>query len=94
MPGPYDVEIDAADVETVERCSYCERPFRTAHQRDLHLGEVHPDALTDEQRAAHEAAVETEEDDLFLFHMKVVVALGLLYSSTALAYTAIVGFTG
>lgn len=88
-----DVEVDLADGEAVEHCPRCERPFRSERQRDLHLGESH-DGLDDGERAAYEDAVEAESDDLFFFHMKVVVTLGVLYSSTVLLYTAIIGFTG
>ena len=88
-----DLEFDVDDADELHRCPRCDRPFRAARQRDLHLGEVHDDLDTEEQ-AAYQAAAEAEEDALFLFHMKIVVVLGLLYSSTAIGYTALVGFTG
>lgn len=88
-----DLEVDLDDADDVERCPRCDRPFRTPRQRDLHLGESHDD-LDGEERAAYEAAAESESDDLFVFHMKVVIGLGVLYSTTVLLYTAIVGFTG
>ena len=88
-----DVEVDVDDEAAVHRCPRCDRPFRAERQRDLHLGESHDD-LADDERAAYEAAAEAEDDDLFFFHMKVVITLGVLYSSTVLLYTAIVGFTG
>jgi hypothetical protein len=88
-----DVEVDLEEIETVHDCPRCGRPFRRERQRDLHLGEAHGD-LTDDEQAAYEDATEAETDDLFFFHMKVVVALGVLYSSTVLLYTAIVGLTG
>lgn len=88
-----DLEFDLDDDEAVERCPRCDRPFRTGRQRDLHLGESH-DGLSDDERDAYEAAAEAESDELFFFHMKVVVGLGVLYSTTVLLYTAIVGFTG
>lgn len=88
-----DLEFDLDGVDSVERCPRCDRPFRTGRQRDLHLGETHDD-LDEAERAAYEAAAEAESDELFFFHMKVVVLLGVLYSSTVLLYTAIIGFTG
>lgn len=43
--------------ETAAVCSYCERPFGTARQRGLHIGEAHPDCDS-EERDAYEAARE------------------------------------
>lgn len=93
MQATPDVETDLSDCEAVHRCPRCDRPFRREHQRDLHLGENHDD-LSPEERATYEDADQAEEDDLFFFHLKVVIALGVLYSSTVLLYTAIVGLTG
>lgn len=95
-PGDPDlppVETDLDGCDEVYDCPRCGRPFRRAHQRDLHLGESHDD-LDDAERDAYEAAAQQEQDDLFFFHIKVVVALGVLYSSTVLLYTAVVGLTG
>lgn len=88
-----DVETDLDGVEEVHRCPRCDRPFRRERQRDLHLGEAHEE-LSEQEREAYEAASEAESDELFFFHLKIVVALGVLYSSTVLLYTAIVGLTG
>jgi hypothetical protein len=88
-----DVEVDLDGIDDVVECPRCGRPFRRERQRDLHLGEAHAD-LTDEEQAAYDDAVDAETDELFFFHMKVVVGLGVLYSSTVLLYTAIVGLTG
>lgn len=93
VPEQPDVEVDLDGIDEVHECPRCGRPFRRERQRDLHLGEAHDD-LTEEEQAAYEAADEAESDDLFFFHMKVVVGLGVLYSSTVLLYTAIVGLTG
>jgi hypothetical protein len=68
------------------RCRHCGRPFPDEEGWALHVGEVHPNALDDRERAAHEAADEAERDELFVYHMKVVVALGLLYSVATLGY--------
>jgi hypothetical protein len=88
-----DVETDLSDCDEVHRCPRCDRPFRRERQRDLHLGEAHGDLSPAEQETFEEAD-QAEEDDLFFFHLKVVIALGVLYSSTVLLYTAIVGLTG
>jgi hypothetical protein len=70
-------------------CPYCERPFRTARQRDLHVGQRHD--ATDDERAAYEAALESEEDDLFVFHLKVLFALGAVYA--AFIVLAVIAFS-
>lgn len=93
MPVIPDLDFDLDETDSVERCPRCDRPFRTARQRDLHLGESHDD-LSDDEQSAYESAAEAESDELFLFHMKVVITLGVLYSVTVLLYTAIIGFTG
>jgi len=87
-------ETDLADADAVVRCPYCERPFRATERRDLHVGEAHGDICTDEERSAYEIAREDERDDLFMFHMKVVVALGVLYATFVLSYTALIGAFG
>jgi len=68
------------------RCRHCGRPFPDEAGWALHVGEVHPDALDAAEREAYEAADAAERDDLFVYHMKVVVALGLLYSVAVLGY--------
>jgi hypothetical protein len=68
------------------RCRHCGRPFPDEEAWALHVGEVHPDALDDAERDAYETADAAERDELFVYHMKVVVALGLLYSVAVLGY--------
>ena len=60
----------------------------------LHLGDSHRQASTDDERAAYEAAVDDEADDLFVFHLKVVGALSLLYAGYVLAYMIVLGLQG
>lgn len=72
-------------------CPYCGRPFRTTRLRALHVGEAHAAQWTDAERAAHESAVAAEEDDLFLYHLKVVAALGSIYA--AFIILGIIGFS-
>ncbi|WP_123538262.1 DUF7410 domain-containing protein [Halosimplex salinum] len=71
------------------RCPYCERPFRSDHGRDLHVGERHDP--TDAERERYEAALEEERDELWLFHAKAVVALGVIYAATVILYMAVLG---
>lgn len=79
-----------ADEDPVASCPYCERPFRSVHARDLHVGESHED-VTDDERDRYERALETERDDLWLFHAKAVVALGTTYSATVILYMVVLG---
>jgi len=72
-------------------CPHCDRPFRTAHARDLHVGEHHEADMDEAERAGYEAALETERDDLWLFHAKAVVGLGVTYSATVLLYGVVLG---
>jgi glutaredoxin len=70
-------------------CPYCDRPFRTDHARDLHVGESHDP--TESERERYEAALETERDDLWLFHARAVVGLGATYSATVILYMVVLG---
>jgi hypothetical protein len=79
------------DETPVSTCPYCDRPFRTDRLRVLHVGEAHADEWTAADRAAYEAACEEEDDDLFLYHLKVVAALGSVYA--AFVVLGIVGFS-
>lgn len=83
-PTP-ELDVPAGE-QPPERCSYCERPFRTERLLALHLGEVHGEALTDAERAAYEDAYEAESDELFVYHMKVIGALVVLYFFVTYAY--------
>ena len=77
------------DDEEPETCPYCDRPFRSEHARDLHVGERHePDPAECER---YEAALEQERDDLWLFHAKAVVALGVIYAATVILYMVVLG---
>lgn len=80
-----------ADETPASTCRYCDRPFRTDRLRALHVGEAHREAWTPADREAYEAAVTAEEDELFLYHLKVVAALGSVYA--AFVVLAIVGFS-
>ncbi|MEF8791295.1 MAG: hypothetical protein V5A61_14315 [Haloarculaceae archaeon] len=81
-----NVDWDVPPDEEPARCPRCGRPFRREQYRDLHLADHGLDSLTDLEREAHEAARDAEDDDLFLFHLKVVGALAILYAVLVLAY--------
>lgn len=92
QPGSVELpipETDTTGVEDVVSCPYCDRPFRTGRLRDLHVGEVHSNVCTDDERDAYETAFADEEDDLFIFHMKMVLALGLLFFFFVFAYMGV-----
>ena len=90
-PRPLAPETSVPPGETPAAvCPYCERPFRTARRRALHVGEAHPECDPGE-RAAYEAAREAEADELFVFHLKVLFALGAAYA--AFVVTAVVAFS-
>ncbi len=71
------------------RCPYCERPFRTDRLRALHLGETHSDECTEEEYETYEEVYDDESHDLFTFHVKVAVALLLLYFGGTYTYAIV-----
>jgi uncharacterized C2H2 Zn-finger protein len=89
LPQPYTRVPD--DEEPIATCPHCGRPFRSVHARDLHVGDVHEHAATETERERYERAMETERDDLWFFHAKAVVALGVTYSSTVILYMVVLG---
>lgn len=75
------------DEQPAVRCPYCDRPFPSESLQALHIGEQHALDSTEEERAAYDAAYEAESDELFLYHLKVIAALILLYGAFTLLYT-------
>lgn len=84
-----DADLRVPDEETPVRCPHCGRPFRTERLRALHVGDVHDDELTDDEREAVESALEAEREDLFIFHLKVVASLVGLYAFFFFTYLAV-----
>ena len=72
--------------EPPEWCPYCEQPFQTERLLALHLGEVHEDSLTDAERETNDDAFEAESDELFIYHLKVIGALIIVYFFVTYAY--------
>lgn len=68
----YSVDDDA------ERCPHCGRPFRNEHLLWLHRGEQHFDALDDDERETYAEVDDEEDDQLFIFHIKVMAAITLV----------------
>lgn len=73
------------------RCQYCHRPFDTARSCALHIGEVHSNEWTEDEQLAYEDAVAAEEDELWMYHMKIVVGLGVTYAIIVLIYMIVLG---
>lgn len=74
--------------ENPPRCSRCDRPFTTERARNLHLGTRHED-LTEREQEAYRAARDDEGDELFLYHLKVIAALGGFYAIFVLVYMVV-----
>ena len=68
------------------RCPYCHRPFPRAHLRDLHVGNSHPEMVTEAEQERFEAAVDRESDELFVLHLKVIAGLVLAFFAIAYLY--------
>jgi hypothetical protein len=81
-----NVDWDVPTDEDPIRCPRCGRPFRREQYRDLHLADHDLESLSELEREAHRAARDAEDDDLFLFHLKIVAALAILYAVLVLAY--------
>lgn len=75
--------------EPAATCDRCGRPFPTVVHHDLHLGEAHADDLTGAERERFEEARDDETDELFVYHLKVIAALGSLYAVFVLVYMVV-----
>lgn len=84
-----DATFDVPEDHVTVECSHCGRPFASEHQRDLHRGEVHGDAVDDAERDAYDAAIDEERDQLWMYHFKAVVVLLVIYMLTGLAYLVV-----
>lgn len=85
-------ETAVPDGETPEAtCPYCDRPFRRERYQVLHVVEAHADRATAGEHEAYDAVLDEESDDLFIYHLKVLFALGALYA--AFVISSIVAFS-
>ncbi|MFB6151967.1 MAG: DNA-binding protein [Haloarculaceae archaeon] len=80
-----------ADETPAGTCPYCERPFRSERARDLHVGELHGEAATAGELDRYETALDRERDELWVFHARAVVALGVTYAATVVLYMVALG---
>ena len=85
-------DVDVPDNEApAAECQYCGRPFDAERARDLHVGMAHREEATESEIEAYETADESERDELFFFHIKVVVVLGVIYAVLVIVYMAALG---
>jgi len=73
---PTDTAFSVDD--EAEYCPHCGHPLADNRLLTLHVGEEHPAAMTEAEATAYEAAREQEDDDLFVFHIKVMAAITLV----------------
>lgn len=71
---------------TPARCPHCGQPFPTERLCTLHLGERHRNEWTDDERERYESALDTEIDELFVFHLKVIGALVITFFGFTYTY--------
>ncbi|MEF8908333.1 MAG: C2H2-type zinc finger protein [Haloarculaceae archaeon] len=88
-PGTLDGGFDPPADADVFECGYCGRPFAEEDLLALHRGHAHPDRLTDEERAAFEAAYETETGEMRRFQLKAAGAVILLYFLLLMVYALV-----
>jgi hypothetical protein len=96
-PAPTGPPTAGDAVETVvppgeapaAECPYCGRPFRDETLCTLHVGGRHADRCTPAEQAAYEAARDDEGDELFMYHMRVIGALGVGYALLVLVYMVV-----
>lgn len=75
---------DAPDEPAV--CAYCGARFADDELLALHRGLEHEPELTDAERDAYRAAVDSERDDLRLFRLQSLVALVVIYFGFIFVY--------
>jgi hypothetical protein len=89
--GPAESRVPADYDGPVADCPYCGRPFETERARTLHVVESHSEEATDEERAAYEEADAAEREELFVYHIKAVVAIGLTWAAFVVLYMVAIG---
>jgi hypothetical protein len=82
-------EIEMAvppDATPSAHCPYCGRPFATERLCALHLGDAHQDEWTEKESEEHEAAYSDESDELFIYHLKMIIALVVIFFAFMYTY--------
>jgi len=80
--------IDQHAPDDAPTCDRCGDAFPTADLLALHRGHAH-DALSEDERAAFEAAREADTESLRLFRLQALGALVLLYFGFLMAYAVV-----
>jgi len=80
---------DASPDSTDATCAHCGERFPSARLRDLHRGLEHYAALDGDERAAYEAAYESETDDLRSFRLRALAVLVALYFGFLMTYAVV-----
>jgi len=89
--GPDESRVPPDREGPVAECPYCGRPFEESRARTLHVGEVHRERATEAEREAYEEADAAEVDDLFVYHLKAVVVIGLAWAGFVVLYMVAIG---
>lgn len=74
------------DETPATHCPYCGRPFSREQLCTLHIGNSHRNEWTETEREKFEDAYETESDELFVYHLKVIAALVFIFFAFAYVY--------
>jgi hypothetical protein len=80
------VETEVPPDATTHVCERCGRPFARESYLALHRGLAHRADLSEAERAAYEAALDEERDDLTRFRILALGALVVLYFGFLFAY--------
>ncbi len=83
-----DIEYDVEDTPD-HVCPYCDRPFRSERYAAIHIGTIHGEECTPEERAVFEAQQDDEEFELFTFHVKAAVTVFLSYFMFTFLYALV-----
>lgn len=86
IDGERVATVVPSDVSPPAQCPYCSQPFPTERLCTLHLGEHHREEWTDDERERYESVSDTEADELFIFHMKVIGALVITFFGFSYIY--------
>lgn len=82
----YDVPPDAPAHE----CPYCEVVLPEQELLELHVGVEHEDDATDAELEAFEDTFERESNQVFIYHLKVIVLVVAIYFIFLFTYSAVI----
>lgn len=81
----YDVPPDAP----AHDCPYCEAVLPEQELLELHVGVEHEDEATDDELEAFEDTFEGESNQVFIYHLKVIVMVVAIYFIFLFTYSAV-----